>query len=330
MILLYQKAVEQNHHQPFHYVILVGDICNKGPQSMKVIRHMQQHETDGWMCIRGNHENAVLRAYLEMNTSSTSTSSMDDTKLARYQWLRGEEEATTTMTVAHNNNDNNNNNNNNNNDDATMTISPSLSSSFTQKDFEWMSQLPYTIRIPAHHMALQPHDETPTCKYHTINHHPNNDVTNGTSDTSRRHRDIVVVHAGLIPGIPIEENDIRTMVVLRDLSVPPDHNDDTKDETNNRTNDTLPNRNTATPNMKSVPWASVWDGPEFIVFGHDAQRGLQQYPLQSPLAMGLDTGCVYGKQLTGMILPSRTIVQVDALKVHVPIVEQHNNETHLT
>ena len=211
-------------------------------------------------------------------------------------------------------------NNSNNDDDATMTTP---SSSFTQKDFEWMSQLPYTIRIPAHHTALEPHDETPT-KYHTTNHHPNNDVTNGTSDTSRHCHDIVVVHAGLIPGIPIEENDIRTMVVLRDLSVPPDHNNDTKDRTNNRINDTLPNMNTATPTMKSVPWASVWDGPEFIVFGHDAQRGLQQYPLQSPLAMGLDTGCVYGKQLTGMILPSRTIVQVDALNVHVPIVEQQN------
>lgn len=49
---------------------------------------------------------------------------------------------------------------------------------------------------------------------------------------------------------------------------------------------------------EGTPWASLWSGPEHIYFGHDAQRGYQDYPF----ATGLDTGCVYGKQLSGKFI----------------------------
>ena len=45
----------------------------------------------------------------------------------------------------------------------------------------------------------------------------------------------------------------------------------------------------------------MWQGPELVIFGHDAKRGLQQ----EEYAIGLDSGYVYGKKLTGMILPER-------------------------
>lgn len=49
----------------------------------------------------------------------------------------------------------------------------------------------------------------------------------------------------------------------------------------------------------SEPWASHWLGPGHVIFGHDARRGLQRYDY----ATGIDTGCVYGKELTACIIP---------------------------
>ena len=80
---------------------------------------------------------------------------------------------------------------------------------------------------------------------------------------------------------------------------------------------------TPRPTKSSKPWAKVWDGPELVIFGHDAKRGLQYYEHDEKTskqhAIGLDTGCVYGKQLSGIVLPDKKIVSVDAEKVYSPV-----------
>lgn len=103
--------------------------------------------------------------------------------------------------------------------------------------------------------------------------------------------EIIAVHAGLVPGLPLEAQDPDVVINLRSLKAD------------------------GTPSSRiedGVPWASRWPGPERIFFGHDAVRGLQRYPH----AMGLDTGCVYGGELSAWILPEERLVQVKAHRAH--------------
>jgi predicted phosphodiesterase len=101
--------------------------------------------------------------------------------------------------------------------------------------------------------------------------------------------EVLVVHAGLVSGIPVEDQRKEYLRSLRSI-------DDTGEPTSRL--------------LVHFPWAAHWRGPEWVIFGHDAVRGLQQ----QPLATGLDTGCVYGRQLTAIVLPEGKIVQVAALK----------------
>jgi hypothetical protein len=104
----------------------------------------------------------------------------------------------------------------------------------------------------------------------------------------------VVVHAGLIPGVPLAEQPRKFLLNLRSITP--------EGEPSKRIGD-------------GAPWASLWRGPEHVVFGHDALRGLQQYPL----ATGLDTGCVYGGRLTALALPDRRLFSEPARRAYVPL-----------
>ena len=102
---------------------------------------------------------------------------------------------------------------------------------------------------------------------------------------------VAVVHAGVLPDVPLEAQDPRNLITMR--TIRPD--------------------GTASPKLsEGALWATRYTGPPHLVFGHDAITGLQLHAH----ATGLDTGCVYGGALTALLMPERRVVSVPATRVH--------------
>jgi hypothetical protein len=86
-----------------------------------------------------------------------------------------------------------------------------------------------------------------------------------------------VVHAGLVPGVPMEQQDPWVLTHVRSLA------------------------EDGTPSAKwGTPWGKRYEGPPHVVFGHNARKD----PQLLPHATGLDTACVYGGALTARVLPA--------------------------
>lgn len=114
---------------------------------------------------------------------------------------------------------------------------------------------------------------------------------------------LIVVHAGVVPGVSLASQRFEDLLWMRDL----------KQAGTSGMWQGLRN-----PEIGSLPWADVWSGPEHVVFGHDAKRRLQQ----KAFATGLDTGCVYGSELTALVInpddfSERYITSVPAAGKHV-------------
>lgn len=106
--------------------------------------------------------------------------------------------------------------------------------------------------------------------------------------------DTLVVHAGLVPGVPVEQQDPDLLMNMRTLR---------PDGTGSRRPDDGP------------LWGSRWQGPELVIFGHHAVAGLQRHPK----AIGLDTGCVYGGRLTAYVLPDDQFFAIAARYVYANV-----------
>lgn len=90
--------------------------------------------------------------------------------------------------------------------------------------------------------------------------------------------DVRIVHAGLVPGVPLALQKRQDLLKMRALE--PD--------------------GTATSSWREESWATAYAERPHVVFGHNAVSGLQLHPH----ATGLDTGCVYGGRLTALVLPA--------------------------
>lgn len=115
---------------------------------------------------------------------------------------------------------------------------------------------------------------------------------------SSSHLNALFVHAGFVSGIRLAKQNPRLMMNMRSI---------------------LPDGTVTSKFFNNWPWARLWDGPQTVFFGHDADRGLQHYEH----AIGLDTGCVYGGKLTACILPERRLVSVNAKREYFQYRRKH-------
>lgn len=99
----------------------------------------------------------------------------------------------------------------------------------------------------------------------------------------------LVVHAGLRPNVELHSQTTGDLTRLRTLG---------------------PDRES----QEGTPWYHVYYGEKVVLFGH--------WPAPEPrrgrMAIGLDTGCVYGHHLTGYIIESDEFISVPAHDTYDP------------
>lgn len=93
----------------------------------------------------------------------------------------------------------------------------------------------------------------------------------------------VIIHAGLRPGVALDAQVADDLVELRTLG---------------------PDRTS----REGTPWYELYEGPALALFGHWPAAK----PRMSEHAIGLDTGCVYGRQLTSYVIETGEFVSVFA------------------
>jgi serine/threonine protein phosphatase 1 len=99
----------------------------------------------------------------------------------------------------------------------------------------------------------------------------------------------LVVHAGLRPGVALHSQTTEDLTELRSLG---------KDRAA----------------RDGTPWYDVYDGEKIVLFGHWPAAE----PRRGKKAIGLDTGCVYGNQLTAYIIETGEFKTVAARHAYDP------------
>jgi len=97
----------------------------------------------------------------------------------------------------------------------------------------------------------------------------------------------LVVHAGLRPDVELYSQTSEDMTLLRTLG-----------------------KNRESHN--GTPWYEVYDGEKIVLFGHWPAPE----PRRGPKAIGLDTGCVYGYNLTAYVIEEDRFITAQAHRVY--------------
>lgn len=94
--------------------------------------------------------------------------------------------------------------------------------------------------------------------------------------------DFLMLHAGLEPDFPLEMQNQKTLCTIRNLK-------------------------------NGDPWHKAYKGTKPIVYGHWALQGRHF----TKNTFGLDSGCVYGRELSALIFPEKRLISIPAEKSYV-------------
>ena len=106
--------------------------------------------------------------------------------------------------------------------------------------------------------------------------------------------DFLVVHGGIVPGEHPKDSCASVLTRIR----------------------TWDGKGDVLYSKTDPAWFDLYKEKKLVVFGHWASKGL----VERGNVIGLDTGCVYGKKLSALILPEKKIIQIKALKDYEKIV----------
>ncbi|MDR3571464.1 MAG: hypothetical protein P4L81_04695, partial [Candidatus Pacebacteria bacterium] len=132
-----------------------------------------------------------------------------------------------------------------------------------------------------------------------------------------------VVHAGLVPDLPLDAQHpyhlttMRNFVTARDGELVATDSMKIGTAWSMRATEVPESARIqveATAASSSPPASSAAStSSPTVLFGHDASRGFQR---PNEFRLGLDTGCCNGKYLTGILLPDQRVVHVKARQVY--------------
>ncbi|CAM2005174.1 metallophosphoesterase [Acanthopleuribacter pedis] len=104
---------------------------------------------------------------------------------------------------------------------------------------------------------------------------------------------LLVVHAGLHPSLALEDTPPRILTRIR----------------------TWGENGLFMDREQDPPWYHFYQGDATVVYGHWARAGL----VMRERTIGLDSGCVYGFQLSALRWPQRELIQVNAFETYVQV-----------
>ncbi|GFF77501.1 putative metallophosphoesterase YNL217W [Aspergillus udagawae] len=238
------------------HLILAGDLVNKGPDSPGVVDLAVKL---GASAVRGNHDNAVLNAAADIKATRDSLQKSGGRR-AVGPYPKNPEADVPGDTVQ----------------DieipdkgASATTGASMKHSaatyttalaLSTRQLDWLAALPLILRV-----KLPP------------------SLTSPFGDT------LIVVHAGLVPGIPLEAQDPHAIMHMRSLDRTPGDESELK----------------PAEASGEEGWAMEWDrwqdkvaSKTTVIFGHDAKRRLQL----GRYTIGLDSACLYGHRLSALVI----------------------------